>query len=261
MAKKQTEGEIAKKTCEKTQNHFAIMRRNIDRLMEERKMTVKQLAEKSGLNMDTLRTFIYDKDAKDCRLSTALALASVFDLTIEEMIMDESTEDEITENIRLYRGLPPGSKSLIDWHIRDQAFQHEEHDRTRPISIMKPICSVTGNLKRNYEYEKIDSSILHEELYHKVFFGIKIPCNHYAPKFFKGDILLIANDREAIGEEYTIVVIEENILITKKVVEDGVEKYYGMRDGVLHAKSLESVRTVGYIAKVIKEDKVKYYNK
>ena len=99
----------------------------------------------------------------------------------------------------------------------------------------------------------MDISHLNEELYHKVFFGIRIPCDHYLPHYMQNDILLIANDRDAMKGENTVIMVEDNICITKRVIEKGKVRYYGVRDNVLHAKDLDTVQVVGYIAKVMSD--------
>ena len=118
---------------------------------------------------------------------------------------------------------------------------------------MNPLCAHNGNLKKTGDYDKLDISELNEELYHKVFFGIKIPCEHYLPYYMQNDILLIANDREAMKGENTVIMIGDNICITNRVKENGKVRYYGLRDNMLHAKDLDTVQVVGYIAKVISE--------
>lgn len=239
------------KSGEKPTNYIEVLRKNLDKIMEERNLTIRELAEKADIGYETFRSFLYDKEAKDCRLSTVVKLSKALEVPIGLLI--GTLDEKLAELLVMYRSLPRSSKSLIDWHIRNQKFLHEQHDTKREISIMKPVCAQNGNLKRTYEYEKFDTSILDEELYHKVFFGIRIPCDHFLPYYRENDILLIANDREAMRGENTVIVINENICITKRVVEDGKIVYYGIRDNMVHATDLKTVQVIGYIAKVISE--------
>lgn len=248
--KAENEQKKNKKMGEKP-NYIDSLRKNLDRIMEERDLTIKELAEMSDITFETFRGFLYDKEAKDCRLSTVVKLSKALEIPVG--LLAGTLDEETAELLVMYRSLPQSSRSLINWHIRNQSFIHSEHDRSRPITIMKPICSNNGNLKRTYEYEKFDTSGLDEELYHKVFFGIRVPCDHYLPLYKENDILLIANDRNAMKNENSVILIDDNILITKRVVENDNVLYYGVRDNELHAKNQKSVELIGYIAKVISE--------
>ena len=73
------------------------------------------------------------------------------------------------------------------------------------------------------------------------------------PHFTPNDILLIANDRNSIKGENTVIIVDDNIVITKRIIENGCVNYYGIRDNMLHATDLDSVQVVGYITKVISE--------
>jgi len=219
--------------------------------MDERDLTIKELAEICDIAYETLKNFLYDKDAKDCRLSTVMKLSKGLEIPIGLLV--GSLDEEAIELLKDYRSLPKGAKSLIDWHIRNQKFLHEEHNNKRIVSVMVPMCANNGNLKRTNDYEKLDISNLNDEIYHKVFFGIRIPCEYYLPHYRLNDILLIANDRDAMKNENTVIIVNDNIVVTKRVIENGKVRYYGIRDNVLHAKDLETVQVVGYIAKVISE--------
>lgn len=235
----------------KQKNYIGVLRKNLDAIMDERDLTIKELAEMADIPFETLRNFLYDKEAKDCRLSTVIKLAQALDVPVGLLI--GSLKEKEVEIVKTYRSLPQSSQSLIDWHIMDQDFMHKSHNKAKMIKVMLPICSNNGNLKRTYDYEGFDTSGLDEELYHKVFQGIKIPCEHYLPHYRPNDILLLANDRDAMRGENTVIIIEGNVLITRRVIENGQVVYYGIRNGVEFARDSEMVQVVGYIAKVISE--------
>jgi len=102
------------------------------------------------------------------------------------------------------------------------------------------------------DYEILDISHLGDELIYKIFVGIKIPCLHYLPHYTEGDILLIANDRDAMKGENTVIMFNDNIVITNRIVENGVAKYYGLRDGKPRPIDPEHVQILGYVAKIIR---------
>lgn len=240
------------KMVKKSTKYIDIFRRNIDMLMEQNDYTIKETAEIADISYDTFKTFLYDKEAKDCRLSTAVKLARAFHISIDELVGADTIEPKIMENIKIYRSLPEGSRALLDWHVQNQKFIHEKHNNKKIVNIMLPICNCNGNLKTTNEYEEIDIEHIGDELFHKIYMGIKIPCLHYLPHYTQGDILLLANDRDAMSSENTIIDINGNLVITRRLVEHGVVKYYGMRDGKLRSENPDHVEVLGYVAKTIR---------
>lgn len=247
--------EKTKKTEEKNvtkkKGHIEALRRNIDILMDEHNYTIKELAEKADITFESLRTFLYDKDAIDCRLSTAVKLSRVFGVTIAELAETGTIEDHLLKTIKSFRKLSKSEKSLIEFLIDYYASTHEQHSSKRDIWVMRPICNNDGNLKKTNDYYRVNIDDVGEEIIHKAFMGIEIPCEHYLPHYLEGQILLIANDRNPIGKENSVIIVNGNIIITHRVVENGKAKYYGVRDKLLHSEEDDRIYVVGYIAKVI----------
>lgn len=236
---------------EKSTNYINELRHNIDRLMDEQDLTIKELAEKSDMPFETLKNFLYDKEAKDCRLSTVIKLAKAFNMGLDELVGMGTYSDDTLECIGMYRKLPANARSFVKWHLKDQTFLHSKHVGRRIINVMLPLCSSNGNLKKTNEFEQIDITDIGEEIVHKVFFGIRIPCDHFLPHYMQGDILLVANDRDPFKDEKTLVSINGNLVITKRIVENGISNYYGIRDGFFRGSEPDRVQVIGYIAKVI----------
>ena len=253
MTKKEISSNLTPKLSEKPHNYFPTMRRNVDKLMDEKDMSLRELSELSGVNSDTVKTFLYDKDAKDCRLSTAIGIAKAFGLTVAELAETDTMDDRTIENMKIYRSLPDSSKALVDFVLRHQKFMHEEHKSNRIISIMQPICNNHGNLKKTNIFEPMNIDNIGRESIHRIFMGIKIPCEHHLPYYMKGDIILIANDRDANHNEHTVIIVNDNIIITKRVVQNGKAKYYGIRDNVLRSEDDDRIYVLGYVVKIISE--------
>ena len=57
-----------KNMVEKSTKYIDTFRKNIDMLMAEHDYTIRETAEIADISYDTLKTFLYDKEAKDCRL-------------------------------------------------------------------------------------------------------------------------------------------------------------------------------------------------
>lgn len=240
------------KLVEKSTTYIDTFRKNLDMLMEKYDYTIKETAEIADISYDTFKTFLYDKEAKDCRLSTAVKLARAFHLSIDELVGAGTIEPQEQENIKIYRTLPRGSRRLIDWHIKNQQFLHQKHHGKKIVNIMEPLCSGSGNMKMTNDFSVLDIDYLGDELSYKIFLGIKIPCLHYLPHFTEGDILLLANDRDAMKGENTIIMINDNVIITNRIIENGVANYYGLRDKKFRCAESDDIEVLGYVAKIIR---------
>ena len=69
----------------------------------------------------------------------------------------------------------------------------------------------------------------------------------------RSDVLLIANDRNAMKGEHSVIMVNDNILVTKRAIEEGVVKYYGLMDNRYRLIEHDGIQVVGYVAKTIKE--------
>jgi len=250
--KNQNKKNSEEKMVEKSTKYIDTFRKNIDMLMAEHDYTIKETAEIADISYDTFKTFLYDKEAKDCRLSTAVKLARAFHISIDELVGAGTFKPEGLEGIKAYRSLPEGSKRFLDWHVRNQKFIHEKHGDRKMVNVMLPLCANNGNMKQTNDYELLDISHLGDELTYKIFLGIKIPCLHYLPHYTEGDVLLIANDRDAMKGENTVIIINDNLVITNRVLENGIEKYYGLRDGKVRPLKPDQIQVLGYVVKIIR---------
>ena len=70
---------------------------------------------------------------------------------------------------------------------------------------------------------------------------------HYSPY----DILLIANDRNPQGHEDSLLRIDGCLYIARRKIENGVAKYYSIRDGKFRKNEDDVDEVIGYIAYVI----------
>jgi len=240
------------KLREKPVNYIDAFRKNLDALMVQHDYTIKETAELADISFDTFKTFLYDKGAKDCRLSTAIKLAKAFHLSIDELVGAGTFKPEGLEGIKAYRTLPEGSKRFLDWHVRNQKFLHEKHGNRKLVNVMLPLCANNGNMKQTNDYENMDITHLGDDLAYKIFLGIKIPCLNYLPHYTEGDVLLIANDRDAMRGENTVIKFNDNLVIINRKIEFGEEKYYGLRDGRLRPVDPDHVQVIGYVAKIIR---------
>lgn len=230
------------------ETHFDCLRKNIFMYLDHKDITIYKLAEAANISVDTLKTLLYGS-VKDCKLSTVIGLAKALNITVDELV--GNMEKKTSESLRTYSNLPHRSQKLIQWFIEHEKFIHNEHPEKKIISVIHPTCSNNGNLKLNHDYEMYDISDIGSEYHYKIYVGVVIPCHHYMPHFLKGDLLLIANDREAKSNEQTVVIADGNVYITKRVIEDGQVKYYGTRDGYFRHLESQKIQVLGYVAKII----------
>ena len=253
-----SEYHFSKKNEEKTvpEYHFLLenLKSNIIKEKRNRKWTVKVLAEKAGMSEDTLNKFLTSK-GKDCNFSTVAKLANALNVSIDELMDGGTVSAALKESANICRNLPPNALCLIKWHIRYIDNLHRQNLQfEHGISVMELECNHHGNLKMSYTYEQIDIGHLHEEYKHKVFLGVKIPCECYVPLYVPGDILLIANDRLPSFNEKCLVNIGNTFFIAKRKVENGIVKYFSILDSKTAFVNPEKFELVGYIAGFLTHD-------
>lgn len=235
------------------ENYMESFRKNVDMYIAEKDITIRDIAEKANISYSTLNTFLYG-DCKDCKLSTAVSLARAFGVSIDELIGAETISPITRESIAISRNLPENAQYLVRWFIRHQDMLAQEHKGKRVISVMKPICQMNGNLKPVNEFTPLDISHLGNNVKFKVFIGFQLSCEHYMPHYSPYDILLVANDRPPNIIENTVFTIGGNLFIARRKVEQGVAKYYSIRDGKFRFLESEIDEIIGYVATTIKSE-------
>lgn len=250
ILKNKKEKILQEKLVSNPTNYMESFRTNIDTMMDVRGFTLKELSEKADMPFETLKGFIYG-DTKDCKLSTAIKLARAFGISVDRLVGAGTITEDVLEFMLKYKCLPNQSQALIRWQLDNQLYLHTKHADRKYITIMNPLCNGNGNMKQTNDYEQFEITNIGEEHMHKVFFGIRVPCEHYLPHYLEGSILLLANDRDAMRGENTVIIIDGNIVITRRVVENGIAKYYGIRDGIFRSQHKDHVQVIGYIAKVV----------
>ena len=78
--------------------------------------------------------------------------------------------------------------------------------------------------------------------------GVQIPSNMYAPHYFKGNILLLANDRQPKNGERIIFSAGDNLWIAEYKEENGEKNFYSIRDGRKRGNNKDIQYILGYIA-------------
>ena len=231
-------------------------RKNMFLYIDQKDITLSGIAEEADIPLSTLRSLLYG-DAKDCRVSTIVSLAKALNVSCDELLGSGTISPQTCESLQLVRQLPESFTHFVRWAIHYHYGKLTNGEVTsRSIEVMSAVCSNNGNLRMTTDYEIVDIGYLSDEIRPKVFMGIKIPCTHYVPSYYPGDILLLANDRSSKRSEHVVVTIGEYMWIVnlKTEIENGkrVDNYYSIRDNRKRAKGDDVGIVVGYVADVIR---------
>lgn len=247
MMKKEKLMEISRNLSADREDYMAAFRRNLFKYVDDKDITIRDISDAADIPFSTLNSFLYG-DSKDVKLSTAVKLAHALNISIDELVGADTINGVTRESIAICRNLPENALYLVRWYIRHINNMNKHNDQNRRyVSVMQLECNQNGNLKITTNYKHIDITDVDKEYRGKVFFGITMPCDHYMPAYSPYDILLIANDRQPHQNENSLIQIDGCLYIAKRKVENGVAKYYSIRDGKFRIDEKDTDEVVGYI--------------
>lgn len=248
MIKKEKLKEIAKKLSANKLDFMSAFRRNMYLYIDDKDITMNDIADTSGVNLSTLKTFFYG-NSRDAKLSNAVKLARAFGVSIDELVGAETIPELSRESLRMCRELPENDLLLVRWFIR---YLHQINQGLEPtkryVSIMLLEPNNNGDFKVDLNYEKLEITELEEPLRSKIFMGFRITEGYYMPHYLPGEAILIANDRPPKPNENVVVRAGKYLFIVKRKIEDGVAKYYSIRDGKYRIDEDDVDELIGYIA-------------
>lgn len=237
-------------------DYMRSFRNNLCMYLSQKDITLAELSEVADIPLNSLRSLIYG-NSRDCHVSMAIKLAKALNISVDELIGCGTISEKTKVSIQIMRKFPEKFADFIHWGIR---YHYDELNRNpnikHAIEVMQAINGDDGNVKMTNDFHILDISNLDENLHPKIFMGITLPTDNYIPHYFEGDILLLANDREAREHEHVVVHYKNNIWIVKRKFEevDGhrVPMLYSVRDGKRRVKDENQTLVLGYIAKVIR---------
>lgn len=245
--------ELSRKLISEPDNFIHSFRRNISVYVDQKGITLQEVAELADISLSTLKSFLYG-DSKDCNLSMAVKLARVFGVSIDELVGAGTLPEQTRDSIQTLRQLPDSFTHYLRWEIHF----HEQMLKTKKVTeksieVMCAKIGENGNMRLSNDMEVLDIRHLSDGIKPKVFVGVKIPTNLYAPKYFEGDILLIANDRVPLPGEHIVMCYSGNIWVLEKgTSKDDTGKkevcYYSIRDGGRRASEQDVQFIIGYVA-------------
>lgn len=223
-------------------------RNNIWRYAEDKGMTIVDVANKSQVPPNTINSFLH-RYSNDMKVSNVAKIAKTLNISIDELVGADTMHDLTKESLAVCRTLPENDLYLVRWFIRYlDTLNKQAEPNKRYISAMIPTLTNDGDFKISSEYEKIEITDLKEPLRSKIFVGCRIASDYYMPHYIPGNVILIANDRPPKPNENVIVRTGKYLFIVKRKFENGVAKYYSIRDGKYRIDESEVDELIGYIA-------------
>lgn len=208
-----------------TDNFMYYLRKNLDMLIAEKDITYSNLAEAAGISVSTLNTLM-NGNSKDCNVSTIIKLARALNVTIDELVGAGTMSDGTRECVSRCRVMPVHFVNLARSYIRHIYTLWTKENGEEPRLVMQPECR-RGHLQTTNVTTTVDISHLQRSTISRVAHGLLIPCDHYEPHFLKGEIILLAVDRD--GQDGEICVIShdgEYYIVRKKMyIVDGQKKW------------------------------------
>ena len=234
------------------ENWMECFRNNVQMYVDEKEIRMSDIANEADISVKTLDNFLHNK-TKDCNLSTAVALARSLEVSLDELVGAETVKPEARVSMPIYRNLQPSDQYLVRWFVNYlMSLSCEEENKSLYRSVMDIEC-MNGALKLNSLYHRANISEVPAEMRTRIFFGIKMPCDHYMPVYSPYETLLIANDRLPMHNENCLIRVKKNVYIAKVKMENGEMKFYSIRDGKFRLNRDEVDEVVGYIATTIIE--------
>lgn len=195
----------------------AIFSERMKREMDIRGWSKEYVAEASELPLETIRNIYYGK-TKDLKLTTALKIADVFELSVNCMIgkcPHTSSERTLIHN---YRKCGKHGKSIIELISKYEAsavsIEREGKDKHKIPCIVPHSESQNGIIYELCETIEIETSVK------DAYIAIQMTNNDFSPLYCKGDILLFEN-RFPKSEEKAAFYKKDRMYIRKFIEETG----------------------------------------
>ena len=191
-----------------------MIRNELIYLLKRNNMTYQELAEKAGVPLETMRNLYYGK-TKDPHVSTALAIAKVFNVTVNRLMGERyytKQEEKLLRNFRRCENHGKSMIMLVSNFEADMTEYEKEAKNKHRVSCITPLASIYDGLK--YDSGNIENI---ETDNPDAFMGIRCTSNRFAPIYCKGDIVLLADRYPNNGE--TAIFMKEELLYCRQYIE------------------------------------------
>lgn len=240
--------EISKLLTTNQEDFTSAFRQNLFTYLKDPDITLHKLSEEADVAYATLNSFLYGK-SQNVRVDNVVKLAKALNVSVDELVGADTLHDLTKESLAMCRNLPENDLYLVRWFIR---YLNDLNSKSEPnkrcISAIVPTLNNNGDFQVSANYEKIEITNLPEPLRSKIFVGCRIVSDYYMPHYIPGDIILIANDRPAKPNENVIVRVDKFLYIVNRRLENGISKFYSIRDGKYRIDESNVDELIGYIA-------------
>lgn len=217
--------------------------------MNVRNITLQQLSDQSGVPLETLRNFYYNK-INEPKASTILKLSNALDLSMNYLCGDLLYKDDERALLLNYRNASDRGKSVIQLFARveSELAAAERASDKYVITCLIPIGNVCDGIK----YHSCDAVKIETDN-PDAFLALQIPTNNYAPAYCAGDRILLANRFPNYGE--MAVFLWDGVAYFREFTKDGDEyalRCLNGRGDDLHFKRMDQVDCIGTLVGVIR---------
>ncbi len=220
-------------------------------LLQSNNMTLQELADKAELPLETVRNLYYGK-VSDPKSSTLKAIGKVFRVSINYLLDEPFLSVDEEELIDNYRKCGRHGKSVVQFTASYEAvaaeFERMNYNKHKIVCVIPKGDISEGIIYDMCETEKIETSVK------DAYVAIKMPDNHFAPYYCKGDVVLFGNKFPKSGD-FAAFYITDRVFFRKYVEEDGkyILRCLHMEHEDIVMKRLDQVEYLGTCIGVIRE--------
>lgn len=218
------------------------LRQNLYTLLDQPGVSVRSLAETAGVNYDTFKGFLYG-DSKNCKVGPLVKIAQAFGLSLDGLVGAGTVSDRERALVLNFRALPPAIAYYYEWTL-SQMVGGPAALSEQSVPLLKPIIWPDGSLHISPELGSYNVAGLKQSVSAKIKAALVLPCDYYMPLYSPYHVLFLANDREPLKGEHSVVVISHELIITE--IKNG--GCYSLRDGGFRCPVSSVDQVIGYIA-------------
>ena len=189
----------------------------LEMLLEAQDMSLQELADQSGVPLETLRNIRYGK-VTDPKVSTMRAISKVFKVSVNYMLGEPFISPEESSLLTYYRRSGKHGKSVIELIAKYEATSARS-ERNAKGKHKIPCVVPKGNIRKGIVYDT-NETIEIETAVDEAYMAITITSNDLAPMFCKNDCILFEKRYPDNGETIAFIV-GDRVFIRKFIEEDG----------------------------------------
>lgn len=212
-----------------------MIRNELIRLLEENKMSYPELAELSGVPLETVRNLYYGR-VNDPKTSTMMAISRVLRVSVNRLMGERLYNKEEESLITNYRRCNQHGKNMIEFVAGFEAnlTKHErETENKYKIPCIIPIAAVADGMRYDTcKYEYVDT------VDPKAYLAIECNTNRLSPTYCKGDKILLENRYPNSGESGMF--FDHDIIYFRQYIEH--DKGYTLKSHHIQQSDLNFTR-------------------